>query len=144
MPANRSYDVFLLEHGTEMSLISTSFIQSQPSLTVTHDTQLFLSKTVTKTMDKTCRQIAIAEKMDCIIEKVGNDLLSYGATCLPFYFNNIFSKFHPEFYQCENDKDFNYTSDIFLVKYDLLAKCNEYLPPYVFSDCVVANPTICQ
>ena len=51
MPANRSYDVFLLERGTELTLISQShnLIHHQPTLTLTrHDTLLYISKTVHK------------------------------------------------------------------------------------------------
>ena len=117
MPANRSYDVFLLETGTELSLISTSFIQSQPSLTVAHDTQVFITKTITKTSDKQCTDITIAEKMNCIIDKVGKDLLSNGTICIPFYFYKILSRAHPEFYQCEDETAMSQTMTFFEVTY---------------------------
>ena len=103
MPANRSYDVFLLQPGTKLSLISQSIIQPQPSLTITHDTQLFISKTIVKTSNKTCQEIAISEKMECIIDKIGEHLLSNGITCLPFYYHNVFTKLHSEFAQCKDD-----------------------------------------
>ena len=105
MPANRSYDVFLLGRGTKLSLISQSVTQPQPLLTVTHDTQIFISKTIAKTADKTCHEITISEKMECIIDKIGEHLLSIGITCLPFHYRNVFTKFHSEFSQCINDTD---------------------------------------
>ena len=103
MPANRSYDVFLLGRGTKLDLISQSINQPQPSLTVTHDTQLFISKTIAKTSNKTCHDIAISEKMECIIDKIGEHLLSDGITCLPFYYHNVFTKLHSEFALCKDD-----------------------------------------
>ena len=101
--ANRSYDVFLLERGTKLSLISQSIVQPQPSLTVTQDTQLFISKTIVKTSNKTCHNIAISEKMECIIGKIREHLLSDGITCLPFYYHNVFTKLHSEFALCKDD-----------------------------------------
>ena len=105
MPANRSYDVFLLGRGTKLSLISQSIIEPQPSLTVAHDTQLFISKTIVKTSNKTCREITISEKMECIIDKVREDLVAKEITCLPFYYGNVFTKLHSEFSSCIDDTD---------------------------------------
>ena len=103
MPANRSYDV--LGHGTKLSLISQSIFQPQPFLTVTHDTQIFISKTISKTSNKTCHDIGISEKMECIIDKIVEHLLSIGITCLPFYYQNVFTKLHSKVSQCIDDTD---------------------------------------
>ena len=70
MPANRSFDIFLLEPGTELSLISANFIHPQPSLTVVHDTQIFLSKTISKVSEETCEDITTSEKMECIVKNI--------------------------------------------------------------------------
>ena len=107
MPLNRSYDVFLLERGTKLSLISQSIVQPQPTLTVAQDTQLFISKTISKTRDKTCREITISEKMDCIIDKVQQNLISVGGNyCLPFYYYDLFPNLLSEFGQCKDDSIF--------------------------------------
>ena len=116
LASNRSYDVFLLEPGTKLTLIATTFPNPQPSLTVAHDTQSFITKTITKISDKTCHAIPISEKMDCIIGRIGKDLLSRGSACLPFYFYAPFSKLHPEFSECKDDTDFNYVWDVYLVR----------------------------
>ena len=107
MPPNRSYDVFILGRGTKLSLIAQAIIQPQPTATVTHDTQLFLSKIITKTSDKTCYDITIAEKMNCIKDKIQKDLLTYGISCLPFYFYNQFPKLHSDIGQCKYDTDWS-------------------------------------
>ena len=103
MPANRSYDVFLLERGTELSLISQNFIQPQPTLTVTHDTQIFLSKTISKISEETCQKIPTSKRMECVIGKIQTDILRTGITCLPFHFSGVFPKLHSKFPQCKND-----------------------------------------
>ena len=111
LPANRSIDVFLLGRGTKLSLISQSFIQPQPTLTVTHDSQLFISKTISKTSKKTCQEISISEKMDCITDKIEAKLLSGGLSCIPFYYYDVFPKLHSTFSQCKDDsvvEAFNY------------------------------------
>ena len=110
MPTNRAFDVFLLEPGTKLSLISQSIVQPQPSLTISHDTQLFITKKITKTSDKTCQKITMSEKMDCIIDKIREDLLSNGITCLPFYYHSVFTKLHSEFSLCQDNTTFRYTN----------------------------------
>ena len=117
MPANRSYDVFLLGRGTKLSLIS-------------HDTQIFISKTIAKTADKTCHEITISEKMECIIDKIGEHLLSIGMTCLPFYYQNLFTKLHSEFSHCIDDTDSRTVHEV----RQFPIKCNKYVLPYEFSD----------
>ena len=105
MPANRSYDMFLLGRGTELSLITQSIIQPQPTTTITHDTQLFLSKTIAKTSEQNCEDITISEKMDCIIDKIEEDLMSKNISCLPFHYYNVFRKLPSEVNQCKDDSD---------------------------------------
>ena len=73
------------------------------TLGIVNNTQLFISKTIAKTSNKTCRKITISEKMECIIDKIGEQLLSNGITCLPFYYHNVFTKLHSEFSQCKED-----------------------------------------
>ena len=106
MPANRSYDVFLLERGTKLTLISQSYnlIQHQPSLTLTrHDTLLYVSKTVRKILDETCQNILSYEAMDCIIDIVEEKIMSQGNFCLPFQYKNVFAKLNLVFPQCIDD-----------------------------------------
>ena len=103
MPVNRTYDVFLLEYGTKLCLISQSIINPQPTLKVTHDTQLFMTKTIAKTLDKTCQDIAISDQMDCIMNKIEKDLISKGIPCLPLYYWNAFPRLHGELLQCKDD-----------------------------------------
>ena len=111
MSANRSYDVFLLERGTKLTLISQSYnlIQHQPTLTLTrHDTLVYISKTVHKVLDETCQNILASERMDCIIDKVQEKNLSTGNFCLPFQYNNVFPKLHSAFPQCTDDKTLSF------------------------------------
>ena len=106
MPANRSYDVFLLEKGTKFTLISQSYnlIQHQPTLTLTrHDTLVYISKTVHKVLDETCQNMLASERMDCIIDKVQEKNISAGNFCLPFQYNHVFPKLHSAFPQCIDD-----------------------------------------
>ena len=108
MPGNRSYDVFLLERGTKLTLISQSFnlMQHQPTLTLTrHDTLLYISKTVHKVLDETCQNIFASERMDCIIDKVQEKILLKGNFCLPFHYNNVFPKLHSKLPQCIDNAD---------------------------------------
>ena len=105
MPRNKSYDVFLLEQGTQLSLISQNFFQPQPSLTVTHDTTLFLSKTIEKTSDDTCQKVSMKEKLDCMIEKLPEKLMSVGKSCLPFYYYNVLPTLHSHFSICNDDQE---------------------------------------
>ena len=103
MPANRSYDVFLLEPGTELSLISQSFIQPQPSLTITHDTQIFLSKTISKISEGNCEKTTSSKKMACVIEKIQAQIQTTGISCLPFQYSIVFPKLYSMFPPCKND-----------------------------------------
>ena len=103
MPANRSYDVFLLERGTMLSLISQSLIQPQPTFTVTHDTQIFLSKTINKISEENCHKITNSERMDCVIEKIQKNISATGISCLPFQYSSVFPKLYSKFPRCIND-----------------------------------------
>ena len=103
MPANRSYDVFLLERGTELSLITQSFTQPQPTLTVTHDTQIFLSKTIKKVSERACQKITPSKRTECVIEKVKTQILKTEISCLPFQFSNVFPKLYYKFPECNNN-----------------------------------------
>ena len=107
MPANQSYDIFLLERGTKLTLISQSFnlIHHQPTFTLTrHDTVLSISKTVHKFLDATCQDILASERMSCIIDKVQENIQSTGNFCLPFQYNNVFTQLNSAFPQCIDDQ----------------------------------------
>lgn len=114
IPDNRTYDIFLLGNGTKLSLISQSIIQPQPALKVAHDTQLFMSKTIAKTSDETCQDVTISQKMNCIINKIEERLLSRGIPCIPFYYSDVFPKLRAKFGQCKDD--FPSTSGIHQVR----------------------------
>ena len=105
MPANRSYDVFLLQPGTKLSLISQSFIEPQPTLKLSHDTQLFISKKIEKTSAKSCLDITMHVEMNCVMEKVKKELISREIACLPFYYWNVFPRLHGKLFQCQDDSD---------------------------------------
>ena len=108
LPANISYDVFLLEEGTQLSLISQNFIQPQPTFTVTHDAQIFLSKTVSKISETTCQDITSSERMECVVDNIQTTILQTGISCLPFQFNNVFPKLYSKFSPCTNDSALAY------------------------------------
>ena len=112
MPDNRTYNMFLLGNGTKLSLITQSIIQPQPAIKVSHDTQLFMSKTIAKTSDKTCQDITIAQKMDCLINKIEEKLLSIGIACLPFFYSDVFPKLRAKFGQCEDDSTIPSTKNL--------------------------------
>ena len=106
MPANISYDIFFLERGTKLTLISQSYnlIQHQPTLTLTrHDTLLYVSKTVHKILDETCQNILANVAMDCIIDRVQEEM-SHGNFCLPFQYENVFPKLKLVIPPCMDDK----------------------------------------
>ena len=107
MPGNISYDIFLLEKGTKLTLISQSYnlIQQQPSLTLArHDTLLYLSKTVHKSLDKTCKNILASDLMDCIIDTIQDSNITMEENfCLPYQYNKVFPKFQTTVPQCTNN-----------------------------------------
>ena len=110
MPVNRSYDLFFLEHGTKLSMISQVFTQLQPSLTLTHDTQLLISKTVVRGLKEDCQKISPSERMSCIIDNVQERAMSTGISCLPFQYNYVFPILYSKFPQCQDDHDLSFTS----------------------------------
>ena len=108
MAADRTYDVFLLEKGTKLTIISQFYnlLQHQPTLTLTrHDTLLYLSKTVHQIRDENCQEILASEMMHCIIDKVQEEDLSKGNFCLPFQYINVFPKWRLAFPQCIDDPE---------------------------------------
>ena len=111
---NRTYDVFLIRPGTKLSVITQQIIDPQPTLRVTHDTQVFISKTISVTTQKTCQYITISEEMDCIINKIEENLLSRGIPCLPFLYHNVFPRLLKNLSYCSDD--FSSTSDIHMVR----------------------------
>ena len=107
--------MFLLERGTKLSLISQSFIEPQPTLKLSHDTQLFISKKIEKTSAKSCLDITMHVEMNCVMEKVKKELISREIACLPFYYWNVFPGLHAELSPCTDDTAHN-ISDIHLVR----------------------------
>ena len=123
--------MFLLGPGTKLSLITQNIIQPQPTFTITHDTQLFLSKTIAKTSEQNCQDITISEKMDCIIDKIQEDILSKGIPCVPFYYYNVFYKLQSEFSLCKDDEfdlmwAFHFVRNI-MIKCDIKELINNFL-----------------
>ena len=113
MPANKSYDVFLLEKGTKFTLISQLYhiIQTQPTLTLNrHDTILYISKTIHKVLDETCNNILASKRIDCIRDKAQEFEITSGNFCLPFQYNTFFPKWHSAFPQCNDDKNMVFLS----------------------------------
>ena len=106
--------MFLLGRGSKLTLIVQNIIQPQPTLKVTHDTTLLISKTITKTSEKPCQDITISERIDCIINKTEEDLVSKGIPCLPFYYLDLFPTLNAKFSQYKDD--FPSTALIFNVK----------------------------
>ena len=150
IPVNRTYNVFLLGNGTKLSLISQNIIQPQPAFKVAHDTQLFMSKTIAKTSDKTCQDITIAQKMDCIIDKIEEKLFSKGIACIPFFYSGVFPKLQSKFGQCEDDfpstKDIHHVRNVFVsVKFNMYLLSNpqevwSLMGRYALDGC----PIMCQ
>ena len=103
VPAKRSYYVFLLEKGTELSLISQVITQPQPSFTLKHDTQLLISKTVRKTSDGLCQNISASQRMTCFRDKVEDKILSTKLSCLPFQYTHVFKSLNSKFPPCKDD-----------------------------------------
>ena len=85
--------------------VGTYFFQPQPSVTVTHDTSLFISKTIEKTSDETCQKVSMKDKMDCMMEKLQQKLVSEGKSCLPFYYYNVLPKLNSHFSICKDDQE---------------------------------------
>lgn len=102
MPQNRSFDVFLLEKGSELQLITQEFMRPQPSFTVTHGTQIFMSMSISKTSNKTCHNITSSEQMDCIIDKLYKRIQENNVSCLPPQVFYLLNELDSEFTLCDN------------------------------------------
>ena len=105
MSTTGSYDVYLLEKGTKFALISQSFatFQSQPALTINRVHDIFISKSVHRTMEENCQDISTSERIDCIVDKVQDELMSEGNFCLPFQYNQFFPRLLTTFPQCPEE-----------------------------------------
>ena len=103
LPSNRSFDIFLLEKGTKLSLITQEFLRPQPSLTLTRTTQLFMSLTITKTSNSTCQKITASEQMDCIVKRLGKVIIEENVSCLPLQVHTIFDEVFFDLPLCQND-----------------------------------------
>ena len=99
-----SFDIFVLEKGSKLSLITQEFVRSQPSLTITHTTQLFISLTITKISDDTCQKITADQQMECYIDKLQNRIIEEEAiSCLPLQIYNIFDESALDLPLCQNN-----------------------------------------
>ena len=67
--------------------------------------ELFISKTIEKTSDNTCQKVSMKEKMDCMIRKLQQKLVSEGISCVPFYYYDIFPKLRSPFSYCNDDSE---------------------------------------
>ena len=105
LPLNRTYDVFLLEKGSKLSLVTQEFLtRPQPSFTLDHSTQLFISFTITKISNKNCQKITASQQMKCIVEKLGK-AIQKEVSCLPPQVYTILNELDFEMPLCKNDTD---------------------------------------
>ena len=105
LPLNRTYDVFLLEKGSKLSLVTQEFLtRPQPSFTLDHSTQLFISFTITKISNENCQKITASQQMKCIVEKLGK-AIQKEVSCLPPQVYTILNEVDFEMPLCKNDTD---------------------------------------
>ena len=109
LSAKRSYDVFVLEPGTKLSLITQRFMEPQPALTITQNSQIFLSKTISKISEPTCQTTSTSRRMECVIDKIQSVISTTGISCLPFQFSNVFPILFSKFPPCKNDSTLSAT-----------------------------------
>ena len=104
MPINRSFHVFILEEGEDLSLVTQVFRNAKPSLIVTSDTLIYLSHTITKiSSSQDCEQITARQLQQCIREKVKEKLSLLSMKCLPFIVQGVFPDLQAKYPQCENE-----------------------------------------
>ena len=106
MPINRSFHVFILEDGEDLSLVTQVFRNAKPSLIVTSDTLIYLSHTITKiSSSQNCEQITARQLHQCIKEKVKEKLSLLNMKCLPFIVQGVFPDLQAKYPQCENETE---------------------------------------
>ena len=105
MPENRTFDVFILEDGTEYQLVTQNFIRLQPTLTMTSDMVATLSMAVLKIADESCEDITAKIMSKCIIAKIEEAIPPLGISCLPFQFHSLFSGLHSEYPLCTDESE---------------------------------------
>ena len=99
-----SFDLFLLERGSKLSLITQEDLNPQPSFTITHATQLFMSLTITKISNSTCQKITASDQMKCFVDTIGKTILEDEAvSCLPFQIYDIFRGSNLDLPLCQDD-----------------------------------------
>ena len=104
MPTNRSYHVFILEDGEDLSLVTQVFRNAKPSLIVTSDTLIYLSHTITRiSSSQNCEHISARQLQQCIMERVKKDFSLLNITCLPFIVQRLFPDLQAQYPQCENE-----------------------------------------
>ena len=99
------FNVYLLEKGTKLSLISQVITQPQPSFTLQYDTQLLISKTIQKTSEAKCQDISASQRMKCMLDQVENKIMSTELSCLPFQYKDVFTSLYSKFPPCKDDED---------------------------------------
>ena len=105
MPQNRTFDVFLLEDGTELELVTQNFVRLQPTITMTSDVVVTLSMAILKIADNTCKDISAKTLSKCIIAKMEESLPPQGINCLPFPFHGLFSGWQKEYPLCTDESE---------------------------------------
>ena len=113
VPLERSYHVFLLEDGTEFSLITQLFMEIQPNLILTSDTLMYLSNRIKRINEENCEQITARELSECIMGKVQDKIPSLNLSCLPLQVHSMFPALHKIYSQCENETEaYEYTKRV--------------------------------
>jgi hypothetical protein len=91
MPPNTSYQVFLLQPGTDFTLRTQNFITLQPTITISSDSLVALRMTKTKTSGRNCSPDAIAaHETECIVSHVEEQIKAANWNCTPFIFYDAF------------------------------------------------------
>lgn len=81
---NATYDVFLIEDGTENFMRTQNFKQFQPILSVNQET-LFNLKQSVFTLEPPCREVEMATVAKCITDK-WREAVKPSLECAPFMF----------------------------------------------------------
>ena len=105
MPMDRSYHVFLLEDGEDLSLVTQIFVTVQPSLIVTSDTLIYISNRITRISGQDCEQITAEQLQQCIMGIVEDKIMSLNISCLSFQVQSLFPGLRKLYPQCENETE---------------------------------------
>ena len=84
-------------------MIIQEFLRPQPSLTVTHDTFIYMSMSIKKIADKRCKKMAASEQMSCSQDEIQDKIKKTDFACLPFQYKTIFPKLYLEYQECKEN-----------------------------------------